>query len=218
MDSGFHMKAATRRGATTFKGLVSAMESNSDGDLSVLIEGAAAGEKEAIDKLYHAIFDELLTRARTIAQRKISDASGASLVSESYLALFRTGSLRLTSSASREAFFSLVSRVMLDILCDRSRKQARRQETQIDIWDEIRCEVEQGLNSNVEAIRNAVERFSRSKIPSKQRRHKLLKLNYFVGLTLKDAAEMLDISVAQAHLDKKMAIAELRVELQGEQS
>ena len=47
----------------------------------------------------------------------------------------------------------------------------------------------------------------------KRRRHQLIELKYFAGMTVKEAAELLEISYSQAREDERLALAELAVEL-----
>jgi RNA polymerase sigma factor (sigma-70 family) len=147
-------------------------------------------------------------------QAKGPAAAPSSLVHEGFLRLFRGG--QMLDVPSRRYFFFAATRKMRDILVERIRKSHGR--PPISPLDSLADEFLEGFRHQTPweflAVHDAMDRLTRDASARKRRRHQLIELKYFAGLTVKEAAELLEISYSQAREDERLALAELAVELE----
>jgi len=183
-------------------------------DLSVLIQQAQQGDAAAQGNLYTRIYDELHREAERLVREKGPAAAPSSLVHEGFLRLFRAG--QFLDRPSRRYFFFAATRKMRDILVERIRKShGRPASSPLDTFsDEFLADFRQQTNWDFIAVHEALDRLTQDASPRKRRRHHLIELKYFAGMTVKDAAELLEISYSQAREDERLALAELAVELE----
>ena len=184
-------------------------------EMTRLIQQAQTGDNAARERLYALIYDELHREAEKLVHQKGLAAAPSSLVHEGYLRLFREG--QPLDIPSRRYFFFAAARKMRDILIERIRKEKRRTPTTpLDsLADQFLEDFRRRTQLDVTAVHEALDRFSKSENPRKRRRHQLVELVYFAGLSVKEAAELLDVSYSQAREDERLALAELAVELEG---
>jgi RNA polymerase sigma factor (TIGR02999 family) len=183
-------------------------------EMTRLIQQAQAGDNAARERLYAQIYGELHREAEKLVRHKGPGAAPSSLVHEGYLRIFREG--QPLDIPSRRYFFFAAARKMRDILIERIRKDKRRTPTTpLDsLADQFLQDFRRRTRWDVAAVHEALNRFSTSENPRKRRRHELIELVYFTGLSVKEAAELLEISYSQAREDQRLALAELAVELE----
>jgi RNA polymerase sigma factor (TIGR02999 family) len=183
-------------------------------ELTDLIRQAQTGDHAARERLYALIYDELHREAEKLVHQKGPTAAPSSLVHEGYLRIFRDG--QPLDIPSRRYFFFAAARKMRDILIERIRKEkCRTPTTPLDsLADQFLEDFRRRTHWEFEAVHEALDRFSKSDNPRKRRRHQLVDLLYFTGLTVKEAAELLEVSYSQAREDERLALAELAVELE----
>lgn len=152
------------------------------------------GSQRSVDQLLPAVYDELRRMAAVkMSQEKPGqtlDATG--LVHEAFLRLVGNESFE-----SRKHFFGAAAEAMRRILIDRARArnaekrggQAMRAEMELD-------QIPQSGEplARLEVLNEAIGRFEQIE-PEKA---ELVKLRYFVGLTIREAANILGISTATA--------------------
>lgn len=160
-------------------------------DFTRIIESLQAGHAPAADELLALVYDEL----RRLAGRKLAGESGpltlqpTALVHEAWL---RLGGDAQPTWHNRNHFFCAAAEAMRRILIDRARsKQARRHgggmaRCDIDVVD---IPIPQP-DAELLAVNEALDRFARVE-PAKA---ELVKLRYFAGMTLVEAAQVLGIS------------------------
>jgi RNA polymerase sigma factor (TIGR02999 family) len=190
-----------------------AMDSVSD--LTLLIREAREGITDARDRLYTRIYDELHREAERLVREKGPAAAATSLVHEGFLRLFPRG--QLLDVPSRRYFFFAAARKMRDILVERIRKAHGRPPTSpLDtVADQFLEDFRGQTRWEFIAVHDALDRLTCDANPRKCRRHQLIELVYFAGMSVKQAAELHGISYSQAREDVRMALAELAVELEG---
>jgi RNA polymerase sigma factor (TIGR02999 family) len=185
-------------------------------DVTQILEAMAHGDPKAADQLLPLVYDEL---RRLAAQRLAREAPGqtlqpTALVHEAYLRLVASGDTSVTREqqwGNRGHFFAAAAEAMRRILID----AARRKNSLREGGDRKRQPLE-GVDiaavepsADILAIDDAVERFEKID-PLKA---KLVKLRYFAGLTIPEAAEALGISPATADRYWSFARAWLHVQL-----
>lgn len=165
-------------------------------DLTLLLQAAARGEGRAWEDLLVSVYGEL----RRIAAVKMKRESpghtlqATALVHEAWLRL--GGADGRQPFENRSHFFSAAAEAMRRILIESARKKraARRgagaERVDLDAVD-IAGAVE---DDRLVAVHEVLDRFAAEE-PQKA---ELVKLRYFVGLTIEDAAEILGISESTA--------------------
>jgi RNA polymerase sigma factor (TIGR02999 family) len=164
-------------------------------DVTRILAAIEEGDSRAVDRLLPAVYDEL----RRLAAQKLGrekpgqTLQATALVHEAYLRL--VGSER-QNWRGRTHFFAAAAEAMRRILVDNARRKRRLRHggnRHRAAFDEALMAVE-GPAENIVVLDEALAKLA-IEDPAKA---ELVKLKYFAGLTLEQAAEMLDISHATA--------------------
>jgi RNA polymerase sigma factor (TIGR02999 family) len=178
-----------------------------------ILAAIAGGDRQAANRLLPVVYDELRALARQkLAQEKPGQTLQATaLVHEAYLRLVGTD----TSQAwdSRGHFFAAAAEAMRRILIENARRKRRTkhggQLRRVDL-DEISLAVEDPTE-DVLAISEALDRLAQADPQAAE----FVKLRYFAGLSVAEAAGVLGISPRTAQRDWAYARAWLYRELTG---
>lgn len=176
-----------------------------------LLSAVHAGDPQAAAQLLPLVYDELRRlAARRLAQEKSGQTLDATaLVHEAYLKL--AGGEDPPRWNDRVHFFSAAAEAMRRILIDNARRKNSEKhggEQQRIAWhDNLESPV--GRTDDLLAIDDAIECLAQHDPQAAQ----LVKLRFFAGLSLEDAADALDISRATAYRDWNYAKAWLRTKL-----
>ena len=179
------------------------------GKFTELLQYAQQGCADSEARLFELIDEEL----RLIASRLASnyhDARATSLVNDSYVYLFaRIKQKRDLDLRNRRYFFSSVAARMRNILLDRIKK--RRPGAWDQGLDTFLEDFRESTTWEYEAIHQALSLFLASDCARTRRRHQLIDLHFFGGLTYTAAAAELGISKTQYQIDRDRALAELQL-------
>ena len=162
------------------------------GEITILIRAAQRGDREALDRLFSLLYDDLHriahARVRAGAPNTLLDTTG--LVHETYARFADAGELDVVD---RQHFFAYVARAMRFVVVDFARRRNAEKrgggrehvaidenvaETLVDRGDEI-LRVHEGL----EDLRRVDEDLVR-----------LVEMRYFAGLRFHEIAEVLAVS------------------------
>ncbi len=179
------------------------------------ILNAHSNNTRAADELLSLVYEEL---RRLAASKMASEAPGHTLQAT---ALVHEAWLRLTTDEQRKwndrtHFFAAAAEAMRRILVDNARrKRAERHGGGHHRTDlpEIACAVAQNEDQLL-AVNEALEKFA----AQDQQKAELVKLRYFVGMTIEEAAEALGISTGTAKRHWAYARAWLADEIKARQS
>jgi RNA polymerase sigma factor (TIGR02999 family) len=180
-------------------------------DLTHILEQINQGDPHAADQLLPMVYDELRSLA---ARRMASEQPGhtfeaTALVHEAYLRLVDVE--RAQQWNSRGHFFAAAAEAMRRILVEAARRKGRlkhgRERKRVDL--ESGCLVSAPPSLDLLALDEALSRLAGTE-PAKA---ELVKLRYFGGLTMPEAAAALDISLATAERYWTFAKAWLYAEL-----
>jgi len=181
-------------------------------DVTRILTAIEQGDPKAADKLLPLVYEEL----RRLAARKMSqEAPGQTLQAT---ALVHEAYIRLVGSdapgwKSRTHFFAAAAEAMRRILVDNARRKKSQRRggdrQQVDLAEAITvCKDERELDDLI-ALNEALEKLAKeNKIEAD-----LVRLRYFAGLTCKQAAELLGISLSTANEHWAYARARLRLEI-----
>jgi RNA polymerase sigma factor (TIGR02999 family) len=164
-------------------------------DVTRLLAEMAAGDAKAGERLIAIVYDELRRMAaQQMHGQREQTLQPTGLVHEAWLKL---GGENMPGWQNRAHFFGAAAMAMRSILVDRARRrkavrhgggQARVALDQVEIADSAR-------DDEVLAVHEVLEKFA-AEHPEKA---ELVKLRYFAGLSVKEAAEVLGVSEPTAH-------------------
>ncbi|HEY1378040.1 MAG TPA: ECF-type sigma factor [Gemmataceae bacterium] len=183
-------------------------------DVTRILTAIEAGHPQAADDLLPLVYDEL----RRLAARKMAHETpgqtldATALVHEAYLRLVDAEAARQWNS--RWHFFAAAAEAMRRILIERSRHKhtlkagggLRRQELSADDEPTVA-----GPDIDLLALAEALDRLDRRD----HRAAELVKLRFFAGLTIDQAAQALGVSTSTAENDWAYARCWLRLDVEG---
>jgi RNA polymerase sigma factor (TIGR02999 family) len=182
-------------------------------EVTRVLSALAQGDPRASEQLLPLVYDEL----RRLAARRMAQESpgqtleATALVHEAYLRL--VDAEQLPEWNSKGHFFAAAAEAMRRILVERARHKrcqkagggAQRQEL-----DEVELTVA-GPDLDLLALNEALEKLERQD----PRKAELVKLRFFAGLTIEEAAAALGVSTSTADNDWAYARCWLRLEMEG---
>jgi RNA polymerase sigma factor (TIGR02999 family) len=163
-------------------------------EVTQILNELERGEKQAANKLLPLVYDELRKLAtQKLAQEKPGQTlQSTALVHEAYLRL--VGPANVDGFASRCHFFGAAAEAMRRILVEGARRKGRLKHgcghQRVDL--ESCCLVSAAPPLDLLALDEALSRLAETE-PAKV---ELVKLRFFAGLTMPEAATALDISLA----------------------
>ena len=180
-----------------------------------ILNAAGQSDARAANELLALVYEEL---RRIAAAKMAAESPGHTLQAT---ALVHEAWLRLTNDQNRKwngraHFFAAAAEAMRRILVDNARrKRAQRHggsHERVEI-PEIACSVAQSEDQLL-AVNEALEKFA----AQDKQKAALVKLRYFVGMTIEEAAEVLGISTGTAKRHWAYARAWLAQEISSHQS
>jgi RNA polymerase sigma factor (TIGR02999 family) len=164
-------------------------------DLTLILTELEQGNAQAADELLPMVYQEL---RRMAANKMTSERAGhtlqpTALVHEAWLRLVNPGA---QSWQNRAHFFSAAAEAMRRILIDRVRRKNRqRRGAGAEHLDADELEIASPApDEQLLALNEALDRFA----ALEPQQAELVKLRYFVGLKIDEAADVLGISPATA--------------------
>jgi RNA polymerase sigma factor (TIGR02999 family) len=182
-------------------------------DVTRILSAIEQGDSQAAAQLLPLVYDELrrLAAGKMARETPGQTLQATALVHEAYLRLLDGDQARQWNS--RGHFFAAAAEAMRRILVERVRHKrslkaggARRREE----LPEIEVAVA-GPGLDLLALNEALEKLEKHD----PRRAELVKLRFFAGLTIAEAAEALGISPSTADNDWAYARSWLRLEIEG---
>jgi len=165
----------------------------SSGRVTELLVRWREGDRAALDALMPLVYDELRRLAQHYLRRERADHTlkSTALVHEAYVRLIGQDT---PAWQSRAHFFGIAARLMRQILVEhaRTRHAAKRGGHAFKLTLEDISAVAQPANVDLVALDDALKKLS----TQDARQSRIVELRFFAGLTIEDAAEVLDISPA----------------------
>jgi len=169
----------------------------------------SGGNEAALTSLFPLVYDELRHIAQNHLRRERSahTLQRTALVHEAFLRMVDQQSVNWQSRAH---FFGLASQMMRRILVDHARKRgtAKRGANPVRV-DLDQMSDEAGVDLDFEHFDQILQRFEKLE----PRSGRLVELRFFGGLSIDEAAAVLDISAATAKRDWAIARAWLQREI-----
>ena len=181
-------------------------------DVTRILSAIEQGDTKAVDKLLPLVYEEL----RRLAAQKMSQEDpgqtlqATALVHEAYIRLVGSENRNWNS---RTHFFAAAAEAMRRILIDNARRKKSLKHgggrQRFDLGKLVLSDGNDRLSDDIVALDEALEKLAKeNKIEAD-----LVKLRYFAGLTSKQAAEVLGISLSTANEHWAYARARLRLEI-----
>ena len=182
-------------------------------DLTQLLNAYSEGDEDALDRLMPFVYEQLrkLARARLRQERPGHTLGTTGLVHEAYLKLVDIDQMQWKS---RGHFFAMASKVMRRILVNyalRRKAQKRGGGAPHEVLDEERLI----SDSYAETLLDLDDALTRLEAVH-PRQAEALQHRYFGGLTNRETAEALDVSVTTVERDLRFARAWLAREWSGD--
>jgi len=170
-------------------------------EITVILNRAGKGDPQAAEQLLPLVYDEL----RKLANAKMSRESdghtlqATALVHEAWL---RLGGDRQPAWENRAHFFAAAAESMRRILIDCARRRRAERHgggmQRVDVNDSaMAIAAPGGADAEMLAVHESLDRLA----SHDARKAELVKLRYFAGLTLEQAAEVLGVAVPTAKRD-----------------
>lgn len=179
-------------------------------DVTRILSQIESGDPSAAEQLLPLVYNELrkLAAARLAKEKPGQTLQATALVHDAYLRL--VGGDQAQHWNSRGHFFGAAAEAMRRILVDNARrKQADKRGGQAE---QVRLDEDHPASSrsiDLIALDEALDHLA----VHDQRKAELVKLRYFAGLTIRQAADALQISESTADADWAYARSWLRVRL-----
>jgi RNA polymerase sigma-70 factor, ECF subfamily len=176
----------------------------SPGEVTSLLNKLAGGDPEAAARLVPLVYEELRRLAARCLrhERPGHTLQATALVHEAYLKLTAQRSAKWQNRAQ---FFAVASELMRRILVDYARRQQRirrgGKQQKVSLEDGLLVSADR--TEELLAVNESLSRLE--KLDSRQAR--IVELRYFGGLTLDEAAEILEVSSKTVMREWKMAKA-----------
>jgi RNA polymerase sigma factor (TIGR02999 family) len=179
-------------------------------DITALLLAWSNGDQAARHRLVELVYDELrrVAKRRLRHERPDHSLTPTALVHEAYVKLVDQSRVRWQNRAH---FFSIAAHVMRRVLVDhaRARAAAKRDYAATIALEEVEL-MAAPIDIDLLALDEALEKLAR--VDSRQ--SELVELRFFAGLTVDEAASVLDIAPITVKRDWALARAWLFRELQ----
>ena len=178
-------------------------------EITMLLKSWQDGDHEALDQLSASVYEELKRLARSAfrSERPGHTLQPTALVNEAFMKLVDAN----VSWENRAHFFSAAAETMRRVLIDRARgKKASkrgggRQRAEIELQDWVAT----GTSGELVALDEALQALEEQS----QEKANVVKLRYFVGLSVEETAQALGVSTATVKRSWAYSKAWLRREM-----
>jgi RNA polymerase sigma factor (TIGR02999 family) len=187
--------------------------SQSDGEITQLLQAWLGGDEQALEKLTPQVYRELHVAARRSMgrERQGHTLQATALINELYL---RLSDLRPVDWQNRAHFFALCARQMRRILTDLARTHHSGKRGGGDFVMPLDEAPEVGSMPSREMI--AVDDALNALAQVDERKSKVVELRFFGGLSVEETAEVLKVSPDTVARDWRLAKAWLLREISGD--
>jgi RNA polymerase sigma factor (TIGR02999 family) len=182
-------------------------------EVTQLLQAWGEGDQSALDQLMPVVYDELHRLARHYLRGERADHSlqTTALVNEAYLRLVNVQNVQWQDRAH---FFAISSRLIRQILVDRARRRGyqKRGGGRKHVELEESAVVDPVRDGELLALDEALEALAEFD----ERKSQVVELRFFGGLTLEEAAAVLEVSPDTVRRDWRLAKSWLRKRLSEE--
>ena len=195
------------------------MDRSRDGEVTRILRAAEAGDEQAASALLPLVYGELrrLARAHMANTPPGNTLQPTALVHEAYMRLLGKDDPEL--GRSRRQFFAVAAQAMRDILVEQARRKKRlkrggdRRRVALGPLESSDKQLESPIE-DILAVNEALHKLEQSEPHLVE----VVKLRFFAGLTTKETAAVLEVSVPTVERDWRFARALLYAYIAGPQA
>jgi len=183
---------------------------NKTHEITELLQAWGKGDSHALSKLIPLVDDELkkIARAKMAKERSGHILETAALINEALMRLITTDGI---DWQSRTQFYGLVAKRMRQVLVDYARKQTAKKRGErpkhVDLDEAVFLSTE--TSEEMIMLDEALTKFAKFD----ELKAKIVEHHYFGGFTLKEVAEILEISLSTVEREWHLAKAWLKREM-----
>jgi len=181
------------------------------GDVTEMLKGWRAGDKDALDRLIPIVYDELRRQAARYLRRERPEHTlqPAALIHEAYL---RFMDLQNVDWQNRAHFYAIAARLMRQILIDHARRHwASKRGGGADVTVPLEAVAQPSRTRNVDLV--ALDQALKRLAAIDEQQGRIVELRYFGGLSVEETAEVLQVSSRTVKRDWNVAKAWLRQQI-----
>lgn len=187
-----------------------ALSPEDTGEITRLLRAWHGGREEARDELWPILYSELKKLARTVGRSRGTQDQHTSLVHKAYLRLLDSD----VEWNDRRHFFAIAARAMRFVLADEARRQLadkRGSGETLSLGDALPrvADPQSQRPEEVLAVHEALMKLAEIR----PRQAKLVEMRYFAGLSVEEAADVLEVTPRTAARDWQTAKIWLHGEL-----
>jgi len=181
------------------------------GELSILLAAAAAGDRASESRLFNVVYAELkrMAAAQLRHERRDHTLQPSALVHEAYIRLLGNSPVQW---ANRAHFFATAAGTMRRVLIDHARaRRARKRDgalKRVELDDEADAVAVHDVEGLL-LIDSALDKLAEWE----PRQARVVELRFFGGLSVEEAADVLQVSSKTVKRDWTMARAWLKTQL-----
>lgn len=167
-------------------------------NITKLLIDASHGNEQAFDRLFPLVYDHLrdIARHQLAGERQGHTLRKTSLVHEVYIKLIDQTRIEWHDRAH---FFAIAARAMRQILVDHARKRAAQKrggKQQHITLDEETLDMDNHAEELLE-LNDLIDRLAEFD----ERKSKVVEMRFFAGMTIREIAELLDVSTRTVDRD-----------------
>jgi RNA polymerase sigma factor (TIGR02999 family) len=189
------------------------MSDDSTSEITLALQAAGQGQREAADRLVALVYDELRhVAAGLMKQERVEHTlQPTALVNEAFARILDQDALK--QATNRRYFFAAAARAMRQVLVDHARQRAadKRQGQRQRVPFEETLQHFEDQRLELLALNEALEELGRLN----PRQAQIIDMRFFGGFTVPEVAELLSVSVSLVESDYRLARAFLRSRLSG---
>lgn len=177
--------------------------------ITQLLAAARNGERGSLGQLFAVVYDELKVQARRVQRGDKRGLNTTAIVHETYLKLM---ACERPEWEHRQHFFRVAARAMRQVIVDEARKRlAYKRGAGADAIDLEQVEpASEEPDEQLLALDNALTRLE----AREPRLGQVIEMRFFAGLSVEDAAQVLEVSDRTIKRDWRLARAFLYKELE----
>jgi RNA polymerase sigma-70 factor, ECF subfamily len=180
------------------------------GDVTRLLAELTGDGREAMDRVFPLVYDELhgVAHRQLRSERADHTLNTTALVHEAYVRLAGTDRIEWSSRAH---FFAVAARAMRRILINHA--EARNAQKRGGQWRRVDLRTDAAMHHDADIVMIDLDRALTRLAELDERQCRIVECRYFAGMSLEETAAGLDISVATVKREWTMARAWLNRQL-----
>ena len=185
-------------------------DNESSVEITRLIEGALAGNRDDEDQLIYRMLDQLREAALRMIPPENGTILATDLVGQAWTRVFHGAAA--PEFPNRAAFHGYMARAMRNLIVDHFRRKKSGQEQPIEAVEELANQFQ--ANVEILDLEEALVNLERENL----RQFETVVFRFYGGMTMQEIADTQKVSLGTAERNWRLARAKLKVHLTGHES